>query len=78
MKKFDYEAAPLILALVLGPSWENSLKQSLLLQNGDLTIFFTRPLSAAFLIVAIALIITPLIPAARKKVAVIPKEETPC
>jgi putative tricarboxylic transport membrane protein len=77
MKKFDYEAAPLILALVLGPRWENSLKQSLLLQNGDLTIFFTRPISAAFLIVAVALIIIPLIPAARKKVAAVPKEETP-
>jgi putative tricarboxylic transport membrane protein len=77
MKKFDYEAAPLILALVLGPRLETALKQSLLLQNGDLTIFFTRPISAVFFIVAIALIITPLIPQARKKIAAVPKEETP-
>jgi len=77
MIKFEYEVAPLVLALVLGSRWENALKQSLLMENGDLTIFLTRPISAAFLIIAIALILISLIPAVKKKVAMVPKEETP-
>lgn len=76
-KKFDYEAAPLVLALVLGPRLETSLRRSLLLQEGDPTIFFTRPISAVLLIIAIILIIVPLVPKLRKKVATVPKEEDP-
>lgn len=75
MKKFNYEAAPLVLALVLGPLFETALRRSLLLQQGDLTIFFTRPISAILLVIAIALIVLPLIPKIRKKVASVPKDE---
>jgi putative tricarboxylic transport membrane protein len=35
MKKFDYEAAPLVLALVLGPMMEHALRQSLIMSNGS-------------------------------------------
>ena len=55
-RKFGYEAAPLILAFVLGPMVETNLRQSLLLSGGDVTIFFTRPISATFL-GAVALLI---------------------
>ena len=75
MKKFKYEAAPLILAFVLGPRFETALRRSLLLQRGDLTIFLTRPISAVLLAIAVALILLPLIPKIRKKVASVPKEE---
>jgi putative tricarboxylic transport membrane protein len=59
MKKADYEAAPLILAMVLGGIFENALRQSLILSDGSPLIFFTRPIAAAFLWTAIALIILP-------------------
>lgn len=49
MKKFDYEAAPLILAFVLGPMLENSMRQSLKLSGGDFGIFFSRPISVTLL-----------------------------
>jgi len=49
MKKFDYEPAPLILAFVLGPILENSMRQSLKLSGGDFGIFFSRPLSVTLL-----------------------------
>jgi putative tricarboxylic transport membrane protein len=75
MKKFDYEGAPLVLALVLGPLLENNLRKSLLMSQGDFSIFFTRPLAAAFLILSIFLLVSPLIPSFRKKRKVIPKEE---
>jgi putative tricarboxylic transport membrane protein len=59
-KKFEYEGAPLILALVLGGRMEASLRRSLLLGNGDPTIFLSRPISAGFLIVAILILVFPL------------------
>jgi len=58
-KKFGYEGAPLTLAFVLGPLLELNLKQSLLLSRGSFFIFFTRPISATFIIIAIILCIIP-------------------
>jgi putative tricarboxylic transport membrane protein len=75
MKKFDYEAAPLVLAFVLGPLLENNLRKSLIMSDGGFSIFFTRPLAAVSLVVALLLLVSPLIPALRKKREEIPKEE---
>jgi len=74
MKKFEYEGAPLVLAFVLGPLLENNLRKSLIMSQGDFSIFFLRPLSAASLIIAIFLLISPLIPWMGKKRHEIPKE----
>jgi putative tricarboxylic transport membrane protein len=46
MRKLEFPAAPVVLALVLGPMVERSLRQSLTLSHGDLSIFFTRPIAA--------------------------------
>ena len=46
MRKWAYEAAPLLLALVLGPKLEVAFRQSLMLSHGDFGIFFARPVSA--------------------------------
>jgi len=67
LKKLEYEPAPLILALVLGPMMELSFRQSLAMGDGNLLFFFTRPISAAIMIVAILFLILPLIPAVRRK-----------
>lgn len=75
MKKFGYEGAPLVLAFVLGPLMENNLRKSLIISQGDFSIFFVRPLAAASLILALFLLISPLIPGLGKKRKVIPKEE---
>ena len=56
MKKFDYEGAPLVLAFVLGPMMENNLRKSLIMSQGDFSIFFTRPVSL-ILVVSIVLLI---------------------
>ncbi len=59
MKKFQFEPAPLVLALVLGPMLEENLRQSLIISAGSFVLFFTRPLSAVFLAVSsIALILS--------------------
>jgi putative tricarboxylic transport membrane protein len=60
MKKFDYEAAPLVLALVLGPMMEKAFRRSLMLSEGGFGIFFTRPISASFLIMALLILLSPL------------------
>jgi putative tricarboxylic transport membrane protein len=51
-RRFGFEGAPLILAFVLGPILELSLRQSLMLSRGSFTIFFTRPISACAVIIA--------------------------
>ena len=61
-RKFRYEAAPLVLALVLGPMMENSLRQSLILSGGNPLIFLNRPISSVILIVAFLLLVFPMIP----------------
>jgi len=61
MKKFDYEAAPRVLALVLGPQIETALRRSLVISDGGFAIFFTRPISASFLIVALLVLLSPLV-----------------
>jgi len=61
MKKLDYPAAPLVLALVLGNLLETSLRQSLIISNGSIGIFFGRPLSGTILGIAIFAILWPLL-----------------
>jgi putative tricarboxylic transport membrane protein len=65
MRKFDYEGAPFILALVLGPMLENAFRQSLI--YGDPAIFVTHPISAVLLFVAALLLISPLFAAFRNR-----------
>jgi len=61
-RKFGYESAPLILAFVLGPILELSLRQSLLLSKGTFLIFISRPISAVALLVAALVVATSLMP----------------
>jgi len=60
LRKLDYPLAPAVLAIVLGPIAEPTLRQSLLLSSGDPTIFFTRPIAGPITIIAIILILLPL------------------
>ena len=59
LRKFDYPLAPAVLAIVLGPIAEPTLRQSLLLSSGDPSIFFTRPIAAPIMVFAIVLILLP-------------------
>jgi putative tricarboxylic transport membrane protein len=68
IRKFDFEAAPLIFALVLSPLFENALRQSLLMSSGSFAIFFTRPISLVFMIIGIVLFILPVLPFVKRRV----------
>jgi putative tricarboxylic transport membrane protein len=65
--KLDCEPAPLLLGFVLGPMMEDNLRRAMLLSRGNPGVFFTRPLSLALLLVALALLIVVVLPAVRKK-----------
>jgi putative tricarboxylic transport membrane protein len=62
MRKFGYDCAPLILAMVISPIFENSFRQSLLMSIGDFSIFYTRPISAILLSCTLILLISGFIP----------------
>jgi len=59
MKKFDYPAAPVVLALILGPMLEKNLGQSLMMSNGSFMIFVTRSIPLGMLGVTAFLLVSP-------------------
>ena len=61
MRKLDYPMAPAVLAIVLGPLAETSMRQSLLISQGSFSIFFTRPISGLIMVIAIVLFTMPII-----------------
>lgn len=69
MRKFGYEGAPLILAFVLGPILEQALRQSLLISKGSFMIFITRPISGITLLIAGLLLLSTVLPYAKKRLA---------
>lgn len=52
MRKLDYPAAPVVLALILSPMLEDALRQSLTISKGSMNIFITRPISLTLLVLA--------------------------
>jgi putative tricarboxylic transport membrane protein len=60
MKKFEFEGAPLVLAFVLGPLLETALRRSLILSDGSFLIFLQRPISAAFILFSVVVLVAPL------------------
>ena len=68
-KKLKFDLGPLLLAFVLGPIMERSLRQALLLSHGKFDIFFTRPISGALMGIAIVFVLYNLYAAARNKKA---------
>ncbi len=68
MRKLDYPMAPMVLAIVLGPLAELSLRQSLLQSHGSVLVFFERPISGVIMVFAVLLFLTPVIRAAMRSI----------
>jgi putative tricarboxylic transport membrane protein len=75
MIKLDFPRAPLVLALVLAPLLETSLRQSLLLSFGSPIIFVERPLSAVLLIFVVASLALPAYGAMRRYLGRLPNAD---
>jgi TctA family transporter len=63
--------APLLLGFVLGPLMEENLRRAMLISRGDPTVFVTRPISLAFVIVTVLILIIMVLPAVRARREVI-------
>ncbi len=60
MRKWAYEGAPLLLALVLGPKLEMAFRQSLMISHGNFEIFINRPVSMVFLLATLVFLLIPI------------------
>ncbi len=61
LRKLQYPLAPLVVALVLGEMTERALRQSLIMSDASIGIFFNRPLAAVFMAIAILLFLLPIL-----------------
>ncbi len=59
MKRLDIPATPIILGIVLGRLMEEKMRQSLVISDGSLMIFVTRPISLFLLLLAVISITNP-------------------
>lgn len=57
LRKVDIPLAPLVIAFIITPIAERSMKQALILSDGDFSVFITRPISAGFLLLAVAILV---------------------
>jgi len=67
LRKLDYPLAPLVLALVLGDRAESAFRQAMLVSQGDMSIFFSKPLVGGMTTLALLLLFWPLIQTALRK-----------
>lgn len=65
MREAGFPVAPMVLGVVLGPILDSNLRRSLALTQGDLTPFFTRPISAVLAVLVLAILIAGLFPVRR-------------
>ena len=60
-KKLEYPLAPLVLAMVLGDKAEDAFRQSMLMSNGELSIFWSNSLVSGLMALGLALLLSPLV-----------------
>jgi putative tricarboxylic transport membrane protein len=56
----DFPIAPVVLGFVLGPPVEENFRRAMLISQGDLLVFFEQPMSAAFMTLALLLLLSQL------------------
>ena len=63
MRRYDFPVGPVILGVILGPLMEAQFRRALSISQGDLSVFVTRPLSLAILLLALIALLLPYLPA---------------
>jgi putative tricarboxylic transport membrane protein len=61
MRLVDIPLVPAVLGLVLGPMAEQQFRRAVAISEGDLSVFVTRPISAALVAAAIVALVAPLV-----------------
>jgi putative tricarboxylic transport membrane protein len=75
MKKCEYEMAPLVMGLVMGPLMEKTFRTSMLMSRGSPAIFFRRPISLVLLVLALLVLISPFLTKRRLAQEIVKGEE---
>jgi TctA family transporter len=65
--KLGCSPAPMLLGFVLGPMMEENLRRAMLSSKGDITVFVTRPISLAFVIATVLIVVVMVAPAVRRR-----------
>src|SRR5713101_4808584 len=65
--KLGFPPAPMLLGYVLGPMMEENLRRSMLMSGGDPSVFVTRPISVAFIVATVLILIAMVVPAVRER-----------
>ena len=65
--KLGCSPAPMLLGFVLGPMMEEHLRRAMLMSKGDPSVFVTRPISLAFIIATVAILVVMIAPVVRKR-----------
>ncbi len=61
MRKFDFEPGPLVLAMILGPPLEASLRRALIYSRGNFAVFVQHPIALVLLLLAAAMLFAPML-----------------
>lgn len=68
MKKYDFPAAPAVLALILGPMAERNMITSIQMCKGNIIVYYmTRPICVFFVILIVATLVSPIVQPMLKK-----------
>ena len=65
--KLGFPPAPMLLGFVLGPMMEENLRRAMLMSGGDPSVFVTRPISLAFIIATVLILVVMVLPAVRER-----------
>lgn len=57
LERYGVPVAPVVLGIILGPIIENAFRRAMIMSGGDLTVFLTRPLSLAILMLSALVIL---------------------
>ncbi|MEO1102651.1 MAG: tripartite tricarboxylate transporter permease [Pseudomonadota bacterium] len=76
MRRMDYPMAPLVLGIILGDLLDKNLRRGLTLSDGDLSPFFTRPISAIFATLIVLTVLASLPPVRRATTKLLRRPQT--
>ncbi|MFC3627324.1 tripartite tricarboxylate transporter permease [Vogesella amnigena] len=59
MRRYDFPVVPLVVGLIVGPMAEKHFRRAMSINQGDLTVFLTHPISLTILLVTVAILVVP-------------------
>jgi putative tricarboxylic transport membrane protein len=69
MRRWDIPVGPAVIGLILGPLAETQFRRALAISQGDASVFFTQPISAALLALTAAACVAPWIVRQKRRVS---------